>query len=145
MADNLTPQQRKRAMSRVQQQNTKPEKIVCSILHRLGFRFRKNVSSLIGKPDIVLPKYKTIIFVHGCFWHQHAGCRKSRRPTTNIEFWNEKLDRNMERDKQTEAKLKSSDWNILIVWDCEIRDKELLIEKLESSLKKNISSTECSS
>jgi len=134
MVDNLTSEQRKRAMSRVQQQNTKPEKIVCSILHRLGFRFRKNVSSLIGKPDIVLPKYKTIIFVHGCFWHQHTGCRKSRRPTTNTEFWNEKLDKNMERDKQTEAKLKNLGWNILTVWDCEIKDKELLIEKLKSSL-----------
>jgi len=134
MVDNLTIEQRKRAMSRVQQQNTKPEKIVRSLLHRLGFRFRKNVSSLLGKPDIVLPKYKTIIFVHGCFWHQHTGCRKSRRPTTNVEFWNEKLDKNTKRDKQTEAELKNLGWNILTVWDCEIKDKELLIEKLKNSL-----------
>ena len=134
MADNLTPEQRKKAMSRVQQQNTKPEKIVRSLLHRLGFRFRKNVSSLMGKPDIVLPKYKTIIFVHGCFWHQHKGCRKANRPTSNIEFWNNKLDKNVKRDKQTEAELKSLGWNILIVWTCEMKDKELLIEKLKNSL-----------
>lgn len=134
MVDNLTIEQRKRAMSSVQQQNTKPEKIVRSLLHRSGFRFRKNVSSILGKPDIVLPKYKTIIFVHGCFWHQHAGCRKSRRPTTNIEFWNTKLDKNMKRDKQTETELKNLGWNILTVWDCEIKDEELLIEKLKNSL-----------
>lgn len=134
MADNLTPEQRKRTMSRVKQQDTKPEKIVRSLLHRLGFRFRKNVPSLIGKPDIVLPKYKTIIFVHGCFWHQHAGCRKSRRPTTNIEFWDEKLDKNIKRDIQTEAELKKLGWKILTVWDCEIKGKEILIEKLEKSL-----------
>jgi len=91
MPDNLTKEQRKKAMSSVRQQDTKPEKLVRSILHRLGFRFRKNVSSIAGKPDIVLPKYKTIIFVHGCFWHQHKNCRKAARPTSNTKFWNTKL------------------------------------------------------
>jgi DNA mismatch endonuclease, patch repair protein len=134
MADNLTPEQRKKAMSSVQQQNTKPEKIVRSLLHRLGFRFRKNVSSLMGKPDIVLPKYKTIIFVHGCFWHQHTECKKSRRPTTNIEFWNQKLDKNIKRDKETETELRNLGWKILTVWDCELKDKNLLIQKLKNSL-----------
>ena len=137
MADNLTPEQRKRAMSSVRQQNTKPEIIVRSILHRLGFRFRKNVSSIIGKPDIVLPKYKTIIFVHGCFWHQHQGCKKSRRPTTNVDFWNTKLNKNMERDVQTETELKKQGWNVVTVWDCEIKDKDLLIQTLKTSLKTN--------
>lgn len=135
MADNLTPAQRKKAMSSVQQQNTKPEIIVRSILHRLGFKFRKNVSSIVGKPDIVLPKYKTIIFVHGCFWHQHKGCKKSRRPKTNIDFWNIKLDKNIERDKKTEIELKKKGWSILIIWDCEVKDKDLLIQKLKTSLK----------
>ena len=134
MPDNLTPKQRKKAMSRVRQRDTKPEKLVRSILHKLGFRFRKNVSSLAGKPDIVLPKYKTIIFVHGCFWHQHAGCRKSLRPTSKVKFWNEKLDRNMKRDKQTEAELKTLGWNVFNVWTCEMKDKDLLIEKLKNSL-----------
>ena len=134
MPDNLTKEQRKKAMSSVRQQDTKPEKLVRSILHKLGFRFRKNVSSLAGKPDIVLPKYKTIIFVHGCFWHQHKDCRKAYRPTSNIEFWNNKLDKNIKRDKETEAELKSLGWKVVIVWTCEMKDKELLIEKLKTSL-----------
>ncbi len=134
MPDNLTTEQRKKAMSSVRQQDTKPEKLVRSILHRLGFRFRKNVSSIAGKPDIVLPKYKTIIFVHGCFWHQHKNCRKAARPTSNIEFWNTKLDKNVKRDKQTVKELKSLGWKVVTVWTCEMKDKELLIEKLKSSL-----------
>lgn len=134
MADNLTPEQRKKAMSRVQQRDTKPEKLVRSILHKLGFRFRKNVSSIAGKPDIVLPKYKTIIFVHGCFWHQHKGCRKANRPTSNTAFWNNKLDKNVKRDKQTLKELKNLGWRFLTVWTCEMKDKELLIEKLKTSL-----------
>ena len=134
MPDNLTTEQRKKAMSSVRQQDTKPEKLVRSILHKLGFRFRKNVSSIAGKPDIVLPKYKTIIFVHGCFWHQHKNCRKAARPTSNTEFWNTKLDKNVKRDKQTVKELKSLGWKVLTVWTCEMKDKELLIEKLKSSL-----------
>ena len=134
MPDNLTKEQRKKAMSSVQQQDTKPEKLVRSILHTLGFRFRKNVSSIVGKPDIVLPKYKTIIFVHGCFWHQHKDCRKAARPASNIEFWNTKLDKNVKRDEQVLRELKSIGWNVLIVWTCEIKDKESLMEKLRDLL-----------
>ena len=134
MVDNLSAEQRKKAMSSVRQQDTKPEKLIRSILHKLGFRFRKNVSSLAGKPDIVLPKYKTIIFVHGCFWHQHKDCRKANRPTSNIEFWNNKLDKNIKRDKETEAELKGLGWKVVIVWTCEMKDKEFLIEKLKTSL-----------
>ena len=134
MPDNLSPEHRKKAMSSIRQKDTKPEKLVRSILHKSGFRFRKNVSSIVGKPDIVLPKYKTIIFVHGCFWHQHEDCRKAARPTSNIEFWNTKLDKNVSRDKQTIKELKSLGWKVLTVWTCEIKDKELLIEKLKNSL-----------
>lgn len=134
MPDNLTAEQRKKAMSSVRQQDTKPEKLVRSILHKLGFRFRKNVSSIAGKPDIVLPKYKTIIFVHGCFWHQHKDCRKAARPTSNIEFWNTKLDKNVARDKQTLKELKSLGWKVLTIWTCEMKDKELLTEELKSSI-----------
>lgn len=106
MPDNLTKEQRRKAMSSVRQEDTKPEKLVRSILHKLGFRFRKNVSSIIGKPDIVLPKYKTIIFVHGCFWHQHKDCRKANRPTSNTEFWNNKLDKNLKRNKTDQSGIK---------------------------------------
>jgi DNA mismatch endonuclease (patch repair protein) len=134
MPDNLTKEQRKKAMSSVRQQDTKPEKLVRSILHKLGFRFRKNVSSIVGKPDIVLPKYRTIIFVHGCFWHQHKDCRKANRPTSNVEFWNSKLDKNVKRDQQTLKELESLGWNVLTIWTCEMKDKELLIENLKSVL-----------
>ncbi len=134
MPDNLTKEQRKKAMSSVRQKDTKPEKIVRSILHKLGFRFRKNVSSIVGKPDIVLPKYKTIILVHGCFWHQHENCRKANRPTSNVEFWNNKLDKNIERDKQNLKELKSVGWKVITIWTCEIKDEESLIAKLNNSL-----------
>lgn len=134
MSDNLTKEQRKKAMSRVRQQDTKPEKIVRSLLHRLGFRFRKNVSSIVGKPDIVLPKYKTVIFVHGCFWHQHKNCRKSARPISNADFWNTKLDKNVERDKKIAQLLKKAGWKIITVWECELKH----MEKLEKKLLRNL-------
>ncbi len=122
MVDNLKPEHRKKAMSRVQQQNTKPEITVRKMLHRNGFRFRLHNKTLPGTPDIVLLKYKTVIFVHGCFWHQHEGCRKARRPTSNVEFWNEKLDKNIARDNQKEAELKKAGWRVLYVWECELKD-----------------------
>jgi len=130
----MTVAQRKKTMSRVPQKDTKPEKLVRSVLHKLGFRFRKNVSSIVGKPDIVLPKYKTVIFVHGCFWHQHNNCRKAARPTSNIEFWNAKLDKNIGRDLQVLKELRNLEWRVLIVWTCEIKDKELLTAKLKDFL-----------
>ena len=136
MVDNLTSEQRKKAMSHVQQINTKPEKQVRSFLHRLGFRFRKNVSSLPGKPDIVLLKYKTVIFVHGCFWHQHEGCRKARRPTSNVEFWNTKLDKNVKRDIKNIELLKETGWKVVVVWECELKNIETLTENLTVEISK---------
>lgn len=139
MADNLTKEQRKKAMSRVRQRDTKPEKIVRSLLHRAGFRFRKNVSSLAGKPDIVLPKYKTVVFVHGCFWHQHENCRKAARPASNSGFWNAKLDKNVARDKENIRQLKEAGWKIITVWECELSNVEKidgLKERLLNELSK---------
>ncbi len=117
-------------MSRVRGKDTKPEKLVRSVLHRLGFRFRKNVSELPGKPDIVLPKYKTIIFVHGCFWHQHEGCKKSHLPKSNVEFWANKLSKNVVRDRESKEKLISDGWSIFVVWECETKKVEELERKL---------------
>ncbi len=117
-------------MSKVSSNETKPEIIIRKLLFSKGFRYRKNVKSLPGKPDIVLPKHKTIIFVHGCFWHQHEGCRKSYRPTSNVEFWNKKLDRNMERDATNTQLLKDAGWKVITVWECEIRDFENLTGRL---------------
>ena len=113
-------------MSRVSGKNTKPEIAVRSLLHNLGFRFRLHRKDLPGKPDITLPKYKKVIFVHGCFWHGHADCSRSKRPSTNEEFWREKLDENIERDKATVNALKQLGWDVLTVWACEVKDTNKL-------------------
>lgn len=117
-------------MSRVGGKNTKPERVVRSMLHRLGFRFRLHRKDLPGMPDIVLPKHGKIIFVHGCFWHGHPDCPRAKRPTTNKEFWREKLDKNIARDKATMQALKELGWDVLIVWTCEVKDTEHLKDKL---------------
>lgn len=117
-------------MSKVSSNETKPEIIVRKLLFSKGFRYRKNVKTLPGKPDIVLPKYKTVIFVHGCFWHQHKECRKSARPTSNTDFWNKKLDRNMERDISNVLQLKNNGWKVITIWECEIKNFEKLTERL---------------
>lgn len=135
MADIVSRSKRKEMMSKVKQRHTKPEIAVRKLLHRLGYRFRLHSKKLPGTPDIVLPKYKSVIFVHGCFWHQHEGCRKARRPTSNVEFWNEKLDKNIERDKRKESELKDLYWKVLTVWDCEIKDESTLIEKIKLFLR----------
>lgn len=135
MTDNLTGEQRKKAMSSVKQRHTKLEIIIRSLLHRQGFRFRIHNKKLSGTPDIVLTKYKTVVFAHGCFWHQHEGCRKSRRPTSNVEFWNAKLDRNIERDKNNIRDLEKSGWTVIVVWECELKNMEKLTEKLLNEIR----------
>lgn len=117
-------------MSRVSGKNTKPELLVRSLLHKMGFRFRLHRKDLPGKPDIVLPKFKKVIFIHGCFWHGHIDCRRSKRPTTNEEFWKEKLDRNKERDKNSLKNLSDLGWGVLVIWVCEINDTQQLKYKL---------------
>lgn len=117
-------------MSRVSGKNTKPELLVRSLLHKMGFRFRLHRKDLPGKPDIVLPKFKKVIFIHGCFWHGHIDCRRSKRPTTNEVFWKEKLDRNKERDKISLKNLSDLGWGVLVIWVCEINDTQQLKNKL---------------
>lgn len=121
-------------MSRISGRNTKPEIIVRKLVHHLGFRFRLHVRTLPGNPDIVLPKYRKIIFVHGCFWHGHENCRRSKRPSTNTEFWNKKIAGNIERDKAIIADLTKLGWKTLTIWQCEIKDKEKLLELLKDFL-----------
>ncbi|MDY0039481.1 MAG: very short patch repair endonuclease [Desulforhabdus sp.] len=121
-------------MSRVSGKNTKPEIAVRSLLHSLGYRFRLHRKDLPGKPDITLPKHKKVIFVHGCFWHGHADCSRSKRPSSNEEFWREKLDKNIERDKATVNALKELGWDVLTVWTCEVNDTNKLKTKLLSFL-----------
>lgn len=108
-------------MSGIKGKNTKPELLLRSALHKLGFRFRIQRKDLPGKPDIVLPKYKTFIFVHGCFWHRHPGCKYAYTPKSNIEFWTNKLEGNVIRDRLTEKALEEMGWRILIVWECEVK------------------------
>ncbi|EIM62984.1 very short patch repair endonuclease [Desulfobacter postgatei] len=130
--DVFTREKRSQIMSRVSGKNTKPELIVRSLLHNMGYRFRLHRNELPGKPDIILPKYKKIIFVHGCFWHGHIDCPRAKRPTTNKKFWNEKLNKNIERDKVTLNNLKQLGWDVLTVWTCEVKSIEKLRNKLFS-------------
>lgn len=121
-------------MSLVSDKNTKPETVVRSLLHRMGYRFRLHKKDLPGKPDITLPKYKKVIFVHGCFWHGHVGCSRSKRPATNRDFWREKLDKNIERDKVTVNALNQLGWEVLVVWSCEVKDTNKMKTKILSFL-----------
>lgn len=121
-------------MSLVSDKNTKPETVVRSLLHRIGYRFRLHKKDLPGKPDITLPKYKKVIFVHGCFWHGHVGCSRSKRPATNRDFWREKLDKNIERDKVTVNALNQLGWEVLVVWSCEVKDTNKMKTKILSFL-----------
>lgn len=118
--DKHSKEQRSYNMSRIRSNNTKPEEIVRKYLFRQGFRYRKNDGRYPGKPDIVLPKYRTVIIVNGCFWHKHDTCGNFHWPITNTEYWEKKIYRNVERDKENYAKLEAMGWNILIVWECEL-------------------------
>ena len=124
MADTKTPAERSENMSRIRSTNTKPEEIVRKYLFSHGFRYRKNDKRYPGKPDIVLPKYRTIIFVNGCFWHMH-GCSRSRLPRSNEEYWKPKIERNIKRDLENKQKLESAGWNVIIVWECELKKRTL--------------------
>lgn len=108
-------------MSQVRNKNTKPEEIVRKYLFTRGLRYRKNDARYPGHPDIVLPKYKTVVFVHGCFWHMHQGCPKATLPTTNTDFWKNKLTSNVERDVKEKAELEAMGWRVLIVWECQLK------------------------
>ena len=135
MSDVHSPQQRSFNMSRIRGTDTKPEMIVRSIVHQMGFRFRLHRKDLAGKPDIVLPRHRKIIFVHGCFWHMHR-CRYGKVvPKTNAEFWQSKRLGNVKRDKRNRKALKNEQWQVLTIWECWTRDTEqLVIPKLHEFL-----------
>lgn len=130
MIDVLTEEQRSYCMSRIRAQDTKPEMVVRSLLHRMGYRFRLHRRDLPGKPDIVLPSKKKIILVHGCFWHRHARCRYATEPQTNESFWRDKLDRNVKRDRKIKRELRKIGWGVRVVWECEIKN----LQRLERTL-----------
>jgi len=124
--DKLTPEKRSWNMSRIKSKDTAPESIVRPFLHRNVFRFRLHVKDLPGKPDIVLPKYKTVIEVRGCYWHRHEGCKDATTPSTNTEFWQKKFAENVARDKRSEQDLKALGWNVIVVWECEVCNNDFL-------------------
>jgi DNA mismatch endonuclease (patch repair protein) len=121
-------------MRSVRSRHTKPEILVRSALHRLGFRFRLHRKDLPGKPDIVLPKLKTAIFVNGCFWHRHSGCAKATSPKSNVDFWNAKFEANVARDLSNRIELESMGWRVVVVWQCQSRSLEAAMESLRMEL-----------
>jgi DNA mismatch endonuclease (patch repair protein) len=129
MADNHSKEIRSMNMSHIRSKNTKPEELVRKYLFAQGFRYRKNVKALPGCPDIVLPRYKTVIFVNGCFWHKHD-CPRFVWPSTNQEYWIPKIKRNVERDKANHETLQAMGWNVIIVWECELK-KNTYMNRLE--------------
>ncbi|TDQ11396.1 very short patch repair endonuclease [Pedobacter metabolipauper] len=122
MADVHSKEVRSYNMSKIRSKDTKPELLVRKFLHANGFRYRLHVKDLPGKPDIVLPKYKTVIFVHGCFWHGHEGCRYYVVPKTNIEYWLPKIKKNICRDEMAEKALKLLGWSVITIWECELKN-----------------------
>ena len=130
VTDIFSEAQRSYVMSRVSSKDTKPEKIVRSFLHGSGFRFRLHVMNLPGKPDLVLARYKAVIFVHGCFWHRHKDCKKATTPQSRKEFWEEKFKRNVIRDKENCQALRRDGWNVLVIWECELRNAQKRSERL---------------
>ena len=133
--DRISKEHRSWNMSRIQSGNTKPEKTVRSILHGLGYRFRLHRKDLPGKPDIVLARYNSVIFVHGCFWHRHKECKKASVPKTKKPFWEKKFKANIERDIKVKNELKSNGWRVLVVWECELTDVESVEKELGKFLK----------
>ncbi|GFI71949.1 very short patch repair protein [Clostridiales bacterium] len=119
--DKHSKETRSYNMSMIKSSGTKPEETVRKYLFSKGLRYRKNVKTLPGKPDIVLPKYKTIVFVNGCFWHGHKGCKYFVMPKTNVEFWTEKITKNIARDEITYKKLQNMGWNVIVIWECELK------------------------
>ena len=132
--DNLTPQRRSWNMGRIKSGNTAPELLVRSILHRAGYRFRLHRKDLPGTPDIVLPRLRVAIFVHGCFWHRHLHCKFAYTPKSRAEFWESKFQSNVARDQRTVRELESLGWAVIVVWECDLHDPEALRECLVGQL-----------
>lgn len=137
MSDKLTPEKRSWNMSRIKGKDTKIEVEVRKYLFSKGYRFRKNDKRYPGKPDIVLPKYHVAIFVHGCFWHRHEGCKDATTPKTRTEFWLKKFDKNVKNDQIKQEKLKEMGWRVIVIWECELkRDFQGIMDWLEQELKR---------
>jgi DNA mismatch endonuclease (patch repair protein) len=135
--DRLTKERRSWNMSRIRSRDTEPERIVRSVLHRLGYRFRLHRRDLPGNPDIVLPRYRTVIFVHGCFWHRHARCRYAYVPKSRVRFWIRKFSQNVERDRTNQLLLKHLGWHVIVIWECETAGRDSLSLRLSRALNRH--------
>jgi len=138
MVDHLSAAERSRNMSRVKGRDTKPELLVRSLIHRMGFRFSLHRKDLPGRPDIVLVRHRKLVFVHGCFWHGHAGCSRATVPSTNIHFWKKKISGNKTRDKSVTRRLGVMGWKVLVVWQCHTNNTQKLTTRLERFLADDI-------
>ncbi|CAJ0693770.1 hypothetical protein R82526_04045 [Ralstonia mannitolilytica] len=132
--DLLSAEKRSWLMSRIKSKDTTPELAVRRLLHRLGYRYRLHTAHLPGKPDLVFPARKKVVFVHGCFWHGHAGCRYAKTPGSRSEFWREKMDRNRSRDQRNQKELEDLGWSVFVVWQCQLRQPANVLEELKSFL-----------
>ncbi|UYK83210.1 DNA mismatch endonuclease Vsr [Xanthomonas sacchari] len=140
MVDSLSPNERSERMSRIRGKDTKPELTLRKALHRLGLRYRLHGARLPGKPDLVFPRYKTVVFVHGCFWHRHAGCSIATTPKSNTAFWLEKFGKNTDRDKRVMAQLEEQGWKVLVAWECELATPAKALqtaERLAAAIRQN--------
>ncbi len=136
MADSISPEQRSWNMGRIKSKDTSVEVKVRKYLFSQGFRYRKNVKKLPGKPDIVMPKYRTVIFIHGCFWHRHVGCKRATMPKSRTDYWEEKFARNVKNDELHIEQLTEQGWRVIVLWECEINKKfDETMENLVLSLK----------
>ena len=132
--DTFSKEERREIMRRVHSTDTSAERTIRSLLHAMGFRFRLHRNDLPGKPDVVLPKYRSVVFVHGCFWHRHPGCVRASTPAENREYWLPKFERTIARDQRTISKLRERGWNVVIVWECELKDADALRRRLFSEI-----------
>lgn len=128
--DIVSPEKRSRMMAGIKGKDTKPELVVRKLVHGMGFRYRLHRKDLPGSPDLVFPRLKKVIFVHGCFWHRHPGCRFAYTPKSNTRFWQDKLEGNVRRDALASAALDALGWEVLIVWECEVSDLSALTRKV---------------
>lgn len=141
LTDFLTPIERSERMARIRSRDTHPEVALRRALHRRGLRFRVNVKTLPGKPDIVFARYRTALFVHGCFWHRHAGCKIASNPKSNVKFWQDKFARNVSRDRRVRRELSAAGWRVIVVWECQLHTKARLegtATRLANEIKANI-------
>ncbi|MGE3821552.1 MAG: very short patch repair endonuclease [Isosphaeraceae bacterium] len=136
--DSVSPERRSEIMARVTAKNTRPEVAVRRLLHGLGYRFRLHRKDLPGRPDVALPKWRTAVMIHGCFWHRHVGCPHTRTPKSRLDFWTAKFDENVRRDERAREALESLGWRVLVIWECELKDVATLTRRIDAFIKGNV-------